>query len=132
MITRRFSSLAVAGFLAFSLLPTMPAQAEQQQRLASATGSYPVPIDPARMTGGAGVGILVTVPAGVTATYTVQVSGDPRVVTPTNWNPHDTLGTPQTASANANLTIPCTWVQLVVTSYSGTAPVVMNVVQAGP
>jgi hypothetical protein len=81
------------------------------------------------MSKGAGAGILVTVPAGVTVSYTVLVSGDPAGATITNWNPHDTLGTAQTASANGNIQYPVTWVGLDVASISG-GNIVMSLVQA--
>ena len=76
----------------------------------------------------AGVGILVTIPNGVIATYTVQISGDSPHVNPTNWNNHDVL-TNQSSSANSNLAYPATWLRLNVTAYSGADKIVMNVVQ---
>ena len=99
-----------------------------QQIKASAAGVYPIPIALTTF-GPAGVGVLVTVPNGVTASYTVQVSGDPPGVAPVNLNPHDTLGTSQTASANGNLQYPCTFVVLNLLSVTG-GSVTMSVVQA--
>jgi len=93
-----------------------------------APGLYPVAVDTRLMSRGAGVGILVTVPSGVTTSYTVQVSGDPSGAPITNWNPHDTLGTAQTTSANGNIEYPCTWIGLNIASISG-GSIVMNIVQ---
>ena len=95
---------------------------------ASSVGTYPISIDESLMFYGAGVGILVTVPSTVTVNYTVLVSGDPQTVSPVNYNPHDTLGTTQTASANGNVVYPGCWVALKITSISG-GSIVMSVVQ---
>lgn len=78
-----------------------------------------------------GVGILVTIPPGTTANYTVQVSGDNNLVPATgtfaNWNNHDVLVN-QTASANSNLEFPCTGIRLFLNSINGPGPVFMAVV----
>ena len=76
------------------------------QVLAAQSGLYPATVNLPLMSRGAGVGILVNVPSGVTASYTVLVSGDPQGAAPKYWNPHDTLGTTQTASANGNVQYP--------------------------
>lgn len=83
------------------------------------------PVDPQRMTQGAGVAILVNFSSGASATATVQISGD----VPMNvsggglWNNHDTLIN-LTASANGNLQYPVTGIRLNVTAYaSGTITV---------
>lgn len=103
----------------------------QQGKTVSTTGRVYVPVVLTTMTMGAGVGILVTVPAGVTASYTVEVSGDDPAKPPVNWNPHDTLGTPQTASANGNVQYPITYIALNVASIAG-GSITMSVVQADP
>ena len=59
-----------------------------------------------------GVGLLVTIDQGATATYTVQVSGDG-----VHWNSHDVLFN-KSASANDSIAYPVTAVRLTVTSYT--------------
>lgn len=101
-----------------------------KQVSASASGLYPVAVALNQMSNGASIGILVTVPNGVTVSYTVQVSGDPATANPpTNLNPHDTLGTAKTASANGSQAYPVQWIVLNVASISGGA-IVMSVIQA--
>ncbi len=95
-------------------------------QVAGVAVSNPVPIDLTHFA--PGVGLLVTIPATQTATYTVQISGDPNGSTPTNWNNHDVLVS-QTASNSSNLATPVSFVRLNVTAASGPLPVVMNVVQ---
>lgn len=87
------------------------------------------PIDPQRMTNGAGVSLLLNFSSGAVATVTVQLTGDVPVNTAGGgiWNNHDTLVS-ETASANGNLQYPVTGVRLNVTSYtSGT--VTLTVIQ---
>lgn len=91
--------------------------------------------NPILLSGGSfqkGVGLLVTLQDGVTATYEVQVCGDDPSVGLENWNTHDVLAN-MTASANSNIAYPVTAVRLVVLSYENagddTAYVVLNVVE---
>src|SRR3990167_361110 len=58
-----------------------------------------------------GIGLVVTIPAGSSATYDVEVTGDDPKGALTNWNPHDILKN-KTASANSNLAYPVTAVRL--------------------
>lgn len=84
-----------------------------------------------------GVGILVTIPSGSSATYDVEVTGDEINGTSAllqnlsaglvNWNKHDVLQG-KSASANSNLAYPVTAVRLKVASVTGY--VVLSVVQA--
>lgn len=77
-----------------------------------------------------GVGLLVTIPATVTAVlYSVQVCGDnPNVGNGlTNWNDHDIMKQ-LTASANGNLAFPVTGLRLNVISYVGSGTITFNIV----
>ena len=96
-------------------------------RTVTATGgSVPVPINPRTFKGG--VGILVSIPEGSTATYDVEVTGaDP--TTPQadwQWNKHDVLQG-KTASANSNLAYPVTAIRLNPSNIGGS--LVMAVIQ---
>ena len=79
----------------------------------------------------AGVGLLVTIPAGTTASYNVEVCGDDPAIGFVNWNLHDTLQN-QNTSANSNIRYPVSGVRLNILSISSNAatiaPVVLNVV----
>lgn len=73
------------------------------------------------------LGVICTVSAGASLTYTIEVTGDQVPSATGNWNSHDTL-TAQTASANGNVAFPITGIRVNVTSYvSGS--VNMGVVQ---
>lgn len=74
-----------------------------------------------------GVGLLVTVGAGVSCTYTVEVSGDKRQQPLNTWNSHDVLKS-LTASANSSLAFPVMMVRLNVVNTNG--PVTLSVIQA--
>lgn len=101
---------------------------------AGAGQSNPIRIDLSKFRGG--VGLIVTIPAGVTANYSVLVTGDdPTAVGGfVNWNNHDVLNN-KTVSANSNLAFPVTGVALLVNSYNDPIPpnngVVLSVVQVG-
>ena len=73
-----------------------------------------------------GVGILVSVPDGSSATYDVEVTGDDLKSDPSRWNKHDILKSLD-ESANSNLAYPVTAVRLKATSVSGT--ITMAVIQ---
>ena len=104
----------------------------QTQVTASAPGTYPVRVSPNAKFNDYFGSIFVTVPSGVTASYTVMLSGDPQSQNPTNLVPHIPMGiSPQTASDSDTIGLLCTWVVLVVASVSG-GSIVMNVVQAAP
>lgn len=100
-----------------------------QQVTASAAGNFPIQVNLAAMRNGSGIGILVTVPAGVTVSYTVNVSGDSQTLKlPINLNPHDTLGSAQSASVNGNIAYPVSWVVLSVASITG-GSIILSVIQ---
>ena len=84
-----------------------------------ATGTYYLKTDLSKMKYGAGIGLGVFVPAGVTISYTVNLSFSDPTLNPTDWFPHDTLGTTQGASATGNVAFPVQWVGVAVTSLSG-------------
>lgn len=81
-----------------------------------------------------GVSIICTISPGGTASYWVELTGDPQEIPFVNWNTHDILGggtyppTPVTTSANTNLAFPATAVRLNCTALSGT--LTMSVVTA--
>jgi hypothetical protein len=90
-----------------------------------------------------GVGLLVTVPSGVTALVNVEVTGDPVDRTggsslvgagpypdtgPRNWNLHDVLNQ-LTASKNSSLAYPITAIRLNPANVSG-GTVTLSVVEA--
>lgn len=78
-----------------------------------------------------GAGIIVTVPSTATATYTVQVSGDPQGAAPLNWaNTDQTNLVAATSSQIGFLTAPMTFIRVNVTAYSGAGNIVLSVVQA--
>lgn len=62
------------------------------------------------------LGLIATVSAGGSLTYSVQVTADQIPSANGNWNDHDIL-TGLTASANSNIAYPVTGVRLKVTSY---------------
>lgn len=78
-----------------------------------------------------GIGLIVTVPATLTATWTVEVTGDnpnaPGGIM-SNWNPHDLLQS-VTGSANGNVVIPVTGIRLNVGGISGTGAVNLAIIQ---
>src|SRR6185437_10484575 len=88
--------------------------------------STAIPIDLGRF--GDGVGLLVTVPAGVTTTYNIEVTGDDPAAGITNWNLHDIMQA-LSASANGNIVIPVTAVRINALSCSG-GTITFSVVQA--
>jgi hypothetical protein len=63
------------------------------------------------------LGLICTVSAGASLTYTVQVTGDPVPSANGNWNNHDTLNG-LTTSANDNVAYPITGLRLNVTTFS--------------
>lgn len=66
------------------------------------------------------LGLIVTLSAGASLTYTVEVTADPVPAAGGNWNSHDILVS-QTVSANSNIYYPVTGIRLNVTAYtSGT------------
>lgn len=66
------------------------------------------------------LGLICTLSAGASLTYSVQVTADPPGSPIVNWNPHDVL-TALTASANSNILYPVTAVRLVCSVWaSGT------------
>lgn len=73
------------------------------------------------------LGLIVTVSAGASLTYTVQVTADPNPSAGGNWNAHEVL-TNQTVSANSNILYPVSGVRLNVSSY-GSGTVTLGVVQ---
>ena len=84
----------------------------------TATGASKAhPVDLARFRGG--VGLIATLSDGGAADYDVEVTGDHRSTTFTNWNKHDILKA-KTASANGNIAFPVSGVRLYVRSLSGT------------
>ena len=94
-------------------------------RTVTATGgSLPVPIDLRLFRGG--VGIIVTIPDGSSATYDVEVTGDDLKATAANWNKHDVLQG-KSASANSNLAYPVTAVRINPSQIGGS--IVMAIVQ---
>lgn len=64
------------------------------------------------------LGLVCTVSAGATLTYSVQVTADQVPSASGNWNNHDILLN-QTASANSNVAYPVTGIRLNVTAYTG-------------
>jgi hypothetical protein len=109
--------------------------ASQQRQLTAAGTSPSIPIDLKQFK--YGVGILVTVPAGVSCTYNVQVSGDDPVKYSYTgnsaggfWNLHDVLQG-LTVSANNSLAYPVTKVRLqVLNTNSSVLPITLSVIQA--
>lgn len=86
------------------------------------------PINPALISNGAGIALLLNFSTGAVATASVQVTGDPQPSTATVWNNHDTLVN-QTTSANGNIAFPVTAVRLYLPAYtSGT--ITLDVVEA--
>lgn len=73
-----------------------------------------------------GCTVMVSFSPGGTASYWVEVTGDPQNKPFVYWNTHDILGsgtypaTPVTIPANSNLAFPCTGVRLQCTALSGT------------
>lgn len=65
-----------------------------------------------------GVGILVTLSDGGSATYDVEVTGDKAADGFTRWNKHDVLQN-KAASANSNLAYPVTGVRIKPSALSG-------------
>jgi hypothetical protein len=63
------------------------------------------------------LGIICTVSAGASLTYSVQVTADQQPSTNGNWNNHDTLVN-LTVSANDNVAFPITGIRLNVTAFS--------------
>ena len=99
----------------------------QQVQLTAAGFSIPVPIDLKMFK--FGVGLLVNIPSGVSATCNVQVSGDKRASPFGLWNLHDTLQAIST-SANGSLAYPVTMVRLqVVNTSSSVLPITLSVIQ---
>lgn len=62
------------------------------------------------------LGLICTVSAGASLTYSVQVTADQFPSSSGNWNNHDVL-VAQTASNISNITYPVTAVRLNVTAY---------------
>jgi hypothetical protein len=86
------------------------------------------PINPAMLSNGAGIGLILNFSTGAVATASVQVTGDPSPSTTSVWNNHDTLVN-QTTSANGNIAFPVTAVRLYLPAYtSGT--ITLDVVQS--
>ena len=137
---RNFTRLMAALFAAAAMIAlSVPAQAQApfyscvvtmtSAGVSNIGGAGYCPIDPQRMTNGAGVSLLLNFSSGASATATVQLTGDVPVNTAGGgiWNNHDTLVS-ETANANGNLQFPVTGVRLNVTSYtSGT--VTLTVIQ---
>lgn len=63
------------------------------------------------------LGLVCTVSAGASLTYSVQVTADQVPSSTGNWNNHDTL-TGLTASANGNVAYPITGLRLNLSSYA--------------
>jgi hypothetical protein len=90
--------------------------------ISSQTASAPVIIDmssPPYLTPSSNylLGLICTVSAGASLTYSVQVTADQKPTAGGNWNNHDILVS-QTGSANSNIAYPVTGIRLNVTSYS--------------
>lgn len=84
----------------------------------------PIPVDLRRFHFGAS--IICSFAAGTTASYWVELTGDPADDAFVYWNTHDILGsgtyppTAVTTPANSNLAFPCTGVRLNIASLTGT------------
>ena len=63
------------------------------------------------------LGLICTVSAGASLTYSVQVTADQFPSSDGNWNNHDVLVN-QVSSANSNIATPVTGVRLNVTTYA--------------
>jgi hypothetical protein len=63
------------------------------------------------------LGLVCTVSAGASLTYSVQVTADPIPSVGGNWNNHDIVVN-QTASISSNIAYPVTGVRLNVSSYT--------------
>jgi len=99
----------------------------QQVQLFAAGVSTPIPIDLKMFK--FGVGLLVNIPTGVSATYNVQVSGDKKTSPLGVWNLHDVLQA-MNASANNSLAYPVAMVRLqVLNTNSSILPITLSVVQ---
>jgi hypothetical protein len=95
---------------------------------APAPGPTICPINPAMLSNGAGVALILNFSSGAVATASVQVTGDPQPSTTVVWNNHDTLVN-QTTSANGNIAFPVTAVRLYLPAYtSGT--ITLDVVES--
>lgn len=62
------------------------------------------------------LGLICTVSAGASLTYSVEVTADQVPSASGNWNVHEIL-TGMTTSANGNITFPITGIRLNVTTY---------------
>ena len=118
---------AIASFGQANVVLAGSSQPSTQQITATAPGNYALKTNLSSMLWNGGIGIIVTV-NGSNANYTVQISGDSQALAaPVNLNPHDTLGTSQTASSNGNIEYAVTWIVLSVTSITGN--IVMSIIQ---
>lgn len=92
----------------------------------TATGaSTAIPVNLARFH--YGIGIVVTLSTGGSATYDVEVTGDDPADGFTHWNKHDVLQN-KSASANSNLAYPVTGVRIKPSALSGS--LTLAVIQA--
>jgi len=81
-----------------------------------------------------GASIIVSFAPLTSASYWVELTGDPQELPFVNWNTHDIIGagtyppTPYTQPANTNLAFPCTGLRLNIAALTGT--ITMNLVLA--
>ena len=99
---------------------------------ATTTGAtQPIVLDLLKFQHGQGVGVVITVPSGASANYTVQVTGDNVQFgggIPTNWNALDDCLVNANTSQNSNIAFPVTAVRLNVASLSAGGSITLAII----